>query len=93
MPAPSGQIPPPWTWWENEAPAARAACSSSQAAGRRYARWGEQLDVRNITRTDDQAGELSAEQVAGYIAKYATKATESFGSDWTAGSAPTTWST
>jgi hypothetical protein len=45
----------------------------------RYARWGEQLDVRNITR-DEQAGELSAEQVAGYIAKYATKATESFGS-------------
>ena len=43
-----------------------------------YARWGEQLDVRNIT-SDDQAGELSAEQVAGYIAKYATKATESFG--------------
>jgi hypothetical protein len=35
--------------------------------------------VRNITR-DEQAGELSAEQVAGYIAKYATKATESFGS-------------
>jgi Replication initiator protein, pSAM2 len=46
----------------------------------RYARWGEQLDVRNITRGDDQAGELSAEQVAGYIAKYATKGTESFGS-------------
>jgi hypothetical protein len=46
----------------------------------RYARWGEQLDVRNITTGHDQAGELSAEQVAGYIAKYATKATESFGS-------------
>jgi Replication initiator protein, pSAM2 len=45
----------------------------------RYARWGEQLDVRNITRADGEAGELSAEQVAGYIAKYATKATESFG--------------
>jgi hypothetical protein len=45
----------------------------------RYARWGEQLDVHNITR-DGEAGELSAEQVAGYIAKYATKATESFGS-------------
>mgnify|MGYP004619142823 CR=1 FL=1 len=44
----------------------------------RYARWGEQLDVRNLTR-DDQEGELSAEQVAGYIAKYATKGTESFG--------------
>jgi hypothetical protein len=46
----------------------------------RYARWGEQLDVRNITRAEGEAGELSAEQVAGYIAKYATKATESFGS-------------
>jgi len=46
----------------------------------RYARWGDQLDVHNITSGDDQAGELSAEQVAGYIAKYATKATESFGS-------------
>jgi hypothetical protein len=45
----------------------------------RYARWGEQFDVHNITR-DEQAGELSAEQVAAYIAKYATKATESFGS-------------
>ena len=45
-----------------------------------YARWGEQLDVRNITKESDQARELSAEQVAGYIAKYATKATESFGS-------------
>jgi hypothetical protein len=45
----------------------------------RYARWGIQLDVRNITRSDDQAEELSAEQVAGYIAKYASKATESFG--------------
>jgi hypothetical protein len=45
----------------------------------RYARWGEQLDVRNITRAEGGAGELSAEQVAGYIAKYATKGTESFG--------------
>jgi hypothetical protein len=44
-----------------------------------FARWGEQLDVRNITRGDDP-GELSAEQVAGYVAKYATKATETFGS-------------
>jgi hypothetical protein len=44
------------------------------------ARWGEQLDVHHITEaagTDDQ--ELSAEQVAGYIAKYATKGTEALG--------------
>jgi hypothetical protein len=62
------------------APAVRVPCPPLEQGGpERYARWGEQLDVRNITR-DEQAGELSAEQVAGYIAKYATKATESFGS-------------
>jgi Replication initiator protein, pSAM2 len=60
-------------------PAVRVPCPSVDDEPSRYARWGKQLDVRNITR-DDQAGELSAEQVAGYIAKYATKATESFGS-------------
>jgi hypothetical protein len=42
------------------------------------ARWGEQLDVRHITEAGDDK-ELSAEQVAGYIAKYATKATEALG--------------
>jgi hypothetical protein len=59
-------------------PAVRVPCPPLDGGPERYARWGEQLDVRNITR-DDQAGELSAEQVAGYIAKYATKGTESFG--------------
>jgi replication initiator protein RepSA len=39
--------------------------------------WGEQLDVRRIDGDDD--GELSAEQVAGYVAKYATKSTEALG--------------
>jgi hypothetical protein len=42
------------------------------------ARWGEQLDVRHITEATDQ-GELSAEQVAGYVAKYATKSIEALG--------------
>jgi hypothetical protein len=41
------------------------------------ARWGEQLDVRHIDGDDDK--ELSAEQVAGYVAKYATKSTEALG--------------
>ena len=41
------------------------------------ARWGEELDMRPINGDDD--GELSAEQVAGYIAKYATKGTEALG--------------
>jgi hypothetical protein len=42
------------------------------------ARWGEQLDVRRLTEADDE-GELTAEQVAGYVAKYATKSTEALG--------------
>jgi hypothetical protein len=42
------------------------------------ARWGEQLDVRHIMEAGDEH-ELSAEQVAGYVAKYATKATEALG--------------
>jgi hypothetical protein len=41
------------------------------------ARWGAELDVRLITA--DDGGELSAEQVAGYVAKYATKGTEALG--------------
>jgi hypothetical protein len=61
-------------------PAVRVPCPPVDGGPERYARWGTQLDVHNITcEDDDQAGELSAEQVAGYIAKYATKATESFG--------------
>jgi hypothetical protein len=61
-------------------PAIRVPCPPLDEGPGRYARWGEQLDVHNITAGEDQAEELSAEQVAGYIAKYATKATESFGS-------------
>jgi hypothetical protein len=61
-------------------PAVRVPCPSVDGGPERYARWGEQLDVRNVTTGDEQAGELPAEQVAGYIAKYATKATKTFGS-------------
>jgi hypothetical protein len=60
-------------------PVVRVPCPPLEDGPARYARWGEQLDIHNITEGEDQAGELSAEQVAGYIAKYATKATESFG--------------
>ncbi len=38
--------------------------------------WGKQLDVRVVRdghRTDDPDGPLTPEQVAGYLAKYATK--------------------
>ena len=44
------------------------------------ARWGEQLHVRHITRDDGQDDKpLLADQVAGYVAKYATKSTEALG--------------
>jgi hypothetical protein len=44
------------------------------------ARWGEQLHVRHITRDDGEDDKkLLAEQVAGYVAKYATKSTEALG--------------
>jgi hypothetical protein len=61
-------------------PAVRVPCPRVEGRPERYARWGTQLDVHDITQDSDQAGELSAEQVAGYVAKYATKATETFGS-------------
>jgi hypothetical protein len=38
--------------------------------------WGQQLDIRVVRqgrRTDDPEGPLTPEQVAGYLAKYATK--------------------
>jgi hypothetical protein len=44
------------------------------------ARWGEQLDVRHITADDGEDDkQLLAEQVAGYVAKYATMASEALG--------------
>ena len=89
MPLPGCLAPPPEPFTASSArgraaaggPGGPGALPAARWRAGRYARWGEQLDVRNIPReADDQAGELSAEQVAGYIAKYATKATESFGS-------------
>jgi hypothetical protein len=42
-------------------------------------RFGEQIDVQPVRRRELQTGELQAEQVAAYIAKYATKAAEDLG--------------
>jgi hypothetical protein len=58
----------------------------------RYARWGDQLDVRNITRDSDQAGELSAEQVAGYIASTRPRPPRASAAVSTAASRSTIWS-
>jgi len=55
-------------------------CLPCPASRRGWRAGGTQLDLRPIRRGDSgEGGELSAEQVAGYVAKYATKATESFG--------------
>ncbi len=43
----------------------------------RVARWGEQLDIRHIH--DQGVDTLTAEVVAAYVAKYATKSTEPLG--------------
>jgi hypothetical protein len=41
--------------------------------------WGEQLDIQPIEAGTNAGETLSAEAVAAYIAKYATKSTEGFG--------------
>jgi integrase len=59
MPAPSGQIPPPWTWRENEAPATRAACRP--ASGRLVCLFQDPADVVGAAvddRDGDDAGHL-----------------------------------
>ncbi|MFI7341804.1 replication initiator [Streptomyces sp. NPDC050085] len=60
--------------------AARHATLHVQAEqlGERTLRWGQQIDVRQIT-PDTGEGRLTAEAVAGYIAKYATKGAEDSG--------------
>ncbi|WAL96542.1 replication initiator [Streptomyces sp. Je 1-369] len=50
----------------------------SDRIGARTLRWGRQVDVRQIT-ADDGKGRVTAEAVAGYIAKYATKGAEDSG--------------
>ena len=88
-PPPSSRRPCVWRSRRCECPARHR-----RGAGRPAMPAGVSSSTSATSRKDrDQAGELSAEQVAGYIAKYATKATESFGAALTAGSPPpTTWS-
>jgi hypothetical protein len=46
---------------------------------KREVRWGEQLDIQPITAAGADQGELTDQKVAGYVAKYATKAAENTG--------------
>ncbi|MFF0310568.1 replication initiator [Streptosporangium sp. NPDC004379] len=81
---PTGPTSPPPAWASADvlADAVRHAASAvsvaTPAAGDEPAhvlRWGAQLDVRPITLN----GDLTDQAVAGYIAKYATKAAECVG--------------
>jgi hypothetical protein len=78
--------PPPWFTAELLAEAVKLAAARvavpvpelvEDQAVTLVVRWGRQLDVRPIAQAGP--GELSAEAVAGYVAKYATKSTESLG--------------
>jgi hypothetical protein len=74
---PDPHTPPPG-WATVELLAAALRQTAAQVAlpsplGGPAARWGDQLDLRPI---HDGRGERSAREVAGYLAKYATKATE-----------------
>jgi hypothetical protein len=59
--------------------AAVTSPESTATGGPREVRWGEQLDSQPITAAGDGDGELTDQKVAGYVAKYATKAAESTG--------------
>ncbi|MFF4419099.1 replication initiator, partial [Streptosporangium sp. NPDC001559] len=81
---PDGPTFPPPTWATAEMladavrHAAHAVTATTPATAdepARTLRWGRQLDAREITL----GGELSDQAVAGYIAKYATKAAECVG--------------
>jgi len=77
---PDHQTPPPG-WASAELLAAALRQTAARVAvpcplGGAPIRWGEQLDLRPI---HTGTGELSERQVAGYLAKYATKATEGLG--------------
>src|SRR5829696_9116638 len=68
MPAPSGQIPPPWAWWENEAPTARAACRP--VSGRRLGLFQDPAYVVGAAvddRDGDDAGHLVGVRALGAV--------------------------
>ncbi|MYW03867.1 plasmid replication initiator protein [Streptomyces sp. SID3343] len=77
--------PPAWATDEllaalvpEAAAAVRVYAPESEALGSYVLRWGAQLDVRPLRGFND-GRELADEAVAGYLAKYVTKSTETTG--------------
>jgi hypothetical protein len=52
---------------------------SPATGGAHQVRWGDQIDIQPITAAGVGERELSDQKVAGYVAKYATKAAENTG--------------
>ncbi|GLW17275.1 replication initiation protein [Streptomyces sp. NBRC 13847] len=79
----SNQPPPSWATIDALKTAIEDAAENavltvtSDHTGDREIRWGDRLDVREITALGD--GELTDKAVAGYVAKYATKSAEDSG--------------
>ncbi|MGY4952750.1 replication initiator [Streptomyces nigrescens] len=79
----SNEPPPPWATVDALKAAIEDAAENavltvtSDYTGDREIRWGDRLDVREITALGD--GELTDKAVAGYVAKYATKSAEDSG--------------
>ncbi|MFG1941593.1 replication initiator [Nonomuraea sp. NPDC048826] len=81
---PDGPVTPPPAWAavgaltgavQHAARAISATAPAHEGQPARNLRWGTQLDIRPITLD----GDLTEQAVAGYIAKYATKAAECVG--------------
>ncbi|MGV9387401.1 replication initiator [Nonomuraea sp. NPDC003707] len=81
---PDGPTSPPPAWAtadvltfavQHATKAVSASAPAYEGQLERAFRWGDQLDIRPITLN----GELTEQAVAGYIAKYATKAAECVG--------------
>jgi hypothetical protein len=69
MPAPSGQIPPPWAWWENEAPTTRAArhlLKEGRIGDRSGRGWPRGPSVRAGACHTPHAGQ-SGDSVVGFL--------------------------
>ncbi|MFD7732237.1 replication initiator [Kitasatospora phosalacinea] len=84
----STTTPPAWATVDLLAAAVREAATrvsitvTGDSIGERELRWGQQLDVREITRPDTADHDdtpLTDAAVAGYVAKYATKSAEGTG--------------
>jgi hypothetical protein len=85
-----GSVPPPWATGDSLTDAVQVAVRRSkvttpaaESCPARVLTWGAQIDIRPVTkgRASHSRASVSDAAVARYVAKYATKSTESAGVD------------